>query len=80
MPVSAVRDFAGALVAHKANKGLFVTTSHFTKSGHKFIAAVSSRIVLIDGERLVSLLIRNNIGVKVSETYEIKVIEDDYFR
>jgi len=80
VPVSAVRDFAGALVAHKANKGLFVTTSHFTKSGHQFITAVSSRIVLIDGKRLASLLIRNNIGVKIHETYEIKKINKDYFQ
>ncbi len=80
VPVSAVRDFAGALEAHKANKGLFVTTSHFTKSGYAFITAVSSRIVLIDGERLASLLIRNNIGVKIHETYEIKRIDEDYFQ
>ncbi len=79
VPVSAVRDFAGALEAHKANKGLFVTTSHFTKSGKEFITAISSRIVLIDGERLSSLLIRNNIGVRIHETYELKKIDQDYF-
>ncbi len=79
VPVSAIRDFAGALEAHKANKGLFVTTSHFTKSGRAFIAAVSSRIVLIDGEKLSSLLIRNNVGVQVQETYEIKKIDEEYF-
>jgi len=80
VPVSAIRDFAGSLEAHKANKGVFVTTSHFTKSSNEFIGAVSRRIVLIDGERLSSLLIRNNIGVKVSETYEIKRLDDDYFQ
>jgi len=79
VPVSAVRDFAGALEAHKANKGLFVTTSHFTKSGREFITAVSSRIVLIDGDRLSSLLIRNNVGVRVHDTYEIKRIDEDFF-
>ena len=80
VPVSAVRDFAGALEAHKANKGLFVTTSHFTRSGKAFIAAVSSRIVLIDGDRLSSLLIRNNVGVRIHETYEIKRIDEDFFK
>lgn len=80
VPVAAVRDFAGALESHKANKGLFVTTSHFTRSGRKFITAVSSRIVLIDGARLASLLIRNNVGVKIRETYEIKGIDEDYFK
>jgi len=80
VPVSSVRDFAGALEARKANKGVFVTTSHFTKSAYEFTAAVSSRIVLIDGERLSSLLIRNNIGVKTFETYEIKRIDEDFFQ
>jgi len=80
VPVSAVRDFTGALEARKANKGVFVTTSHFTKSAYEFISAVSSRIVLIDGERLSSLLVRNNVGVKLYETYEIKRIDEDYFQ
>ena len=80
VPVSAVRDFAGAIDAHKANKGIFVTTSHFTRSGHDFISAISNRIVLIDGDRLCSLLIRNKIGVRIIETYEIKQIDRDYFK
>lgn len=77
--MSSVRDFAGALQAHKATKGVFVTTSHFTKAAHEFVSAVSGKIVLINGETLAGLLIRNNIGVRVSETWEIKYIDEDYF-
>ncbi len=79
VPVSAVRDFAGAIEAHKANKGVLVTTSTFTKSARVFINQISKRIVLIDGDRLSELLIRNNIGVKIRETYEVKRIDEDYF-
>jgi len=79
VPVSSVRDFAGAIEAHKANKGVFVTTSTFTKSAKAFIHKISKRIVLIDGDRLSELLIRNNIGVKVKETFEVKRIDEDYF-
>lgn len=79
VPVSSVRDFAGALQAHKATKGVFVTTSHFTRAAHDFVGAVSGKIVLINGEKLAGLLIRNNIGVRVSETWEIKNIDEEYF-
>lgn len=79
VPVSSVRDFAGALQAHKATKGVFVTISHFTKSAHEFISQVSGKIVLINGQKLASLLVRNNVGVRISETWEIKHIDEDYF-
>ena len=79
VPVSAVRDFAGALEAHKARKGVFVTTARFTKPGREFVDAVSHRIVLVDGNRLASLLIRNKIAVKTVETYEIREIDESYF-
>ena len=79
VPVSAVRDFAGAIEAHKANKGVFVTTTNFTKSGKQFIEKISKRIVLIDGEQLCELLIRNNIGVKIQQTLEIKRVDEDYY-
>jgi restriction system protein len=79
VPVSAVRDFAGALESHKANKGVLVTTSHFTRASRNFIKAVSRRIVLINGQRLANLLIRNNVGVRIHETWEIKRVDEDYF-
>ncbi len=79
VPISAVRDFAGSLEAHKANRGVFLTTSHFPKSAEKFAASISKRIVLIDGDRLASLMMRHRIGVKLRAVYEVKVIDEAYF-
>lgn len=79
VPISAVRDFAGSLEAHKANRGVFLTTSHFPKSAEKFAASISKRIVLIDGNRLASLMMRHKIGVKLRAVYEVKVIDECYF-
>lgn len=79
VPVAAVRDFAGSLEAHKANKGVFVTTSHFTSSGLNFIDAISKRVILLDGEKLVSLMVRHDIGVRHVETYEVKHLDEAYF-
>lgn len=78
--IGAVRDFAGALDAHKADKGVMVTTSHFPNSAEKFTQASRRRIALIDGARLASLLIRHNIGVRPHVTYEMKRIDEGYFK
>ena len=79
VPVAAVRDFAGALDAHKADKGVLVSTSHFPSSAVDFVRASRRRIALIDGARLASLLIRHNIAVRPHITYELKHLDEDYF-
>lgn len=77
--IAAVRDFAGALDAFKADKGVMVTTSHFPASAVEFAQASSRRIALIDGARLSSLLIRHNVGVRPHVTYELKRIDEGCF-
>jgi len=79
VPVSDVRDFAGSLDAHRASKGIFVATGHFSEAAQEFVTQVSRRLVLIDGVELCHLMIRHNIGVKVKESYQIKRIDLDYF-
>ncbi|CAG1770387.1 partial Mrr restriction system protein, partial [uncultured bacterium] len=55
VPIAQVRDFAGALLAKKAKKGIFITTSSFPSSAREFVASIEPRIVLIDGEQLAEL-------------------------
>jgi restriction system protein len=80
VPVSEVRDFAGALDANHASKGVFVATSHFSPAAVNFSQQVSRRVVLIDGSKFAELMIRYNIGVRVQRSYQIKRIDPDYFR
>lgn len=80
VPVSHVRDFAGSLEARRAGKGIFVTTAHFSAAAHEFVAAVSRRVVLVNGDQLADIMIRHNIGVRVRETYQFKELEPGYFR
>jgi restriction system protein len=75
----AVRDFFGSLDRHKASKGLLVTTSTFTSSAHETADYLSRRIVLIDGDHLVRLMIRYNIGSRIEETLHVKKIDEDFF-
>ncbi|MGI8468544.1 MAG: restriction endonuclease [Pyrinomonadaceae bacterium] len=74
-----IQKFAGALQGKRARKGVFITTSDFTKEAREYAAMIDSKIILIDGEELAELMIDYNVGVSVATTYEIKRIDSDYF-
>ena len=75
----AMRGFAGALSMKQATKGLFVTTSSFTKGAVSAAEKVQQRIVLIDGQRLSQLMIDYEVGCSTQKTLSIKKIDEDYF-
>jgi len=75
----AIRDFFGSLDRFKASKGLFVTASTYTPSARETAAALSKRIVLIDGEELTRLMIRHNVGCRVVESLQIKEMDEEFF-
>lgn len=74
-----VMQFAGALQAQKANKGIFITTSRFTDDARTYVSQIGSKIVLIDGEQLTNLMIDNDVGVSTVSLYPVKKIDTDYF-
>lgn len=74
-----VMQFAGALQAQRANKGIFITTSRFTEEARSYVSQIGSKIVLIDGEQLTSLMIENDVGVSTVSLYPVKKIDSDYF-
>ena len=74
-----VMQFAGALQAQKANKGIFITTSRFTDDARSYVSQIGSKIVLIDGEQLTSLMIEHDVGVSTVSMYPVKKIDTDYF-
>jgi restriction system protein len=74
-----VMQFAGALQAQKANKGIFITTSRFTDDARSFVSQIGSKIVLIDGEQLTSLMIEYDVGVSTISLYPVKKVDSDYF-
>ena len=74
-----IRDFIGALDLKKAERGIFITTSTFTNEVKESIDRGSKRVILIDGNELARLMIANNVGVAVEETFELKRIDLDYF-
>lgn len=74
-----IQKFVGALQGQRAHKGVFITTSDFTKEAQEYVKNITNKVVLINGLRLTSLMIENNVGVSVAATYEIKKIDSDYF-
>ncbi len=74
-----IQKFAGALQGFRAKKGIFLTTSDFSREAVEYASRIESRIVLIDGEMLWNLMIDFGIGVSKIATYEIKRIDNDYF-
>lgn len=74
-----IQKFAGALLGNQARKGVFITTSDFTKEAKDYVKSISSTIILITGEELAELMIDYNVGVSIATTYEIKRIDSDYF-
>jgi restriction system protein len=74
-----IQKFAGALQGQRAKKGIFITTSTFTKEAQEFASRIESKITLIDGETLSQLMIDYNVGVNLVASYELKRIDSDYF-
>jgi restriction system protein len=74
-----IQKFVGALHGQNARKGVFITTSDFSKGAVEYVAGLQDKVVLIGGERLANLMIDHGVGVALEEAYEIKRVDSDYF-
>ncbi|HMA60100.1 MAG TPA: restriction endonuclease [Halanaerobiales bacterium] len=74
-----IQKFAGALQGKNAKKGIFITTSKFSKNAIKYGKKINSKIILINGEDLTKLMIKFDVGVSQSSSYKIKKVDNDYF-
>ncbi|MCZ6800358.1 MAG: restriction endonuclease [Nitrospirae bacterium] len=57
-----IQKFAGALQGQRARKGVFITTSSFTKEAWEYVSRIESKIILIDGEHFSSLMAEHIVG------------------
>lgn len=74
-----LQKFVGALAGQGAKKGIFITTSSFTKEAKEYAPKNDTKIVLIDGEELAEYMIDYNLGCTPQQIYEVKKIDNDYF-
>jgi len=74
-----IQKFIGALAGQGAKKGVFITTSRYTKEARDYQPRNDTKIVLIDGEQLADFMIDFNLAVSTATIFEIKRIDNDYF-
>ena len=77
--VAEVMKFSGSLTKQHANRGVFITTSYFSKDALEYVEAMPQKIVLIDGRRLANLMVEHDVGVAPAKTYIVKRLDMDYF-
>ena len=75
-----IQKFLGAVAGQGGTKGLFITTSTFTREAIDYAKKqLQVKLILINGKMLTDLMIKYNLGVSVVQTYEIKQLDLDYF-
>lgn len=77
----ALQNFVGALAVAQSSKGVFITTSSFTKPAIEYVNSLNgnTNIVLIDGHKLAEYLYHYGLGMQVEEQIEIKKLDADFW-
>lgn len=76
---SAIQSFFGALNMKNAQKGIFFTTSSFSKGAIDAAKHLGARIVLIDGDQLSRLMVEHEVGCRRENTLVISKLDEGYF-
>lgn len=74
-----IQGFVGALNGHAADQGVFITTGRFGPNAREYANRVSTRVVLVDGQRMAALMIRYGVGVQVRRSLQIVEVDEDFF-
>ncbi len=74
-----LQAFVGALEMNRARKGVFITTSRFSREATEYIVMIEKKVVLIDGQQLAELMIKHSLGVSTRAAFEVKAIDSDFF-
>jgi restriction system protein len=74
-----VQAFLGALAGRRARKGVFITTSTFTREAKEYGDQMGENVVLIDGARLTRLMIENGVAVTHYRVVRLPRVDQDYF-
>jgi restriction system protein len=76
-----IQKFVGALAVAQSDKGVFITTSDFTKGAYEYVASLNStaKIVLINGEKLAEYIYDYNLGMQIENVIEIKKLDSDFW-
>ncbi|MBS1535189.1 MAG: restriction endonuclease [Bacteroidetes bacterium] len=76
-----IQKFVGALATAQSNKGVFITTSYFTKGAIEYVENLfgNATIVLIDGKDLARYIYDFGLGMQIEQTIQIKKLDSDFW-
>src|ERR1035437_2797572 len=76
-----IQKFVGALAVAQSNKGVFITTSYFSKVAIDYVENLngSTTIVLIDGKKLAEYIYDFGLGMQLEQVIEIKKLDFDFW-
>ncbi len=74
-----IQKFVGALHGKRAKKGIFITTSTFSKEATEYVEGVETKVILIDGTQLAELMFEYGVGVSTVNSYLVKRLDADFF-
>ncbi len=74
-----IQAFVGALAGQGASKGVFITTSTFTKEALEYAKTIAYKVSLVDGVQLAGLMIESDLGVSLVQRYDVKRMDSDFF-
>ncbi|MCD8261958.1 MAG: restriction endonuclease [Bacteroides sp.] len=76
-----IQRFVGALAVAQSNKGVFITTSYFSKGAIEYVKNLNgaNNIVLIDGKKLAEYMYDFGLGVQTEQVLELKKLDTDFW-
>ena len=76
-----IQKFVGALAVAQSDKGVFITTSNFSKGAYEYTESLNSsaKIVLINGEKLAKYIYEYDLGMQTERTIVIKKLDSDFW-
>ena len=76
-----IQNFVGALAVAQSNKGVFITTSSYSKGAIEYANSLNgaTNLVLIDGEQLAAYIYEYGLGMQEEQTITIKKMDSDFW-
>lgn len=74
----AIQGFLGALTMRNANKGVFITSSTFSREAREYVTGRDG-IVLIDGDELAEMMMDYGVGTRRTDSLHLVEVDEAFF-
>ena len=76
-----IQNFVGALAVAQSNKGVFITTSSFSKGAIEYVNTLNgaTTVVLIDGQQLANYIYDHSLGMQDEQTIIIRRLDGEFW-